>query len=88
MAPMTEQEKAWSLELERHGYERIRDDMASGGHRLVGGPPEKRKFAASWVRRKEKKRAAAEWWKKFAEYSIGIVGILVAIIIAWAQWGK
>jgi hypothetical protein len=86
---MTEQERRWRAELEGHGYERIRDDMASGGHRLIGGPPEKRRFARDWLKKKETKEAAADYNFRLLSLWIGLAALLVAIVavvIAWAAW--
>jgi hypothetical protein len=37
------------------GIERIKDDLLTGGHQPVGGPPAVRELAWQWVRMKEAK---------------------------------
>jgi hypothetical protein len=38
---------------EKLGLDAIRQDLATGGHRLVGGPPQVRELAREWVKMKE-----------------------------------
>ena len=38
---------------EQLGLDRVKNDLLSGGHRLVGGPPSVQKLAWEWVRMKE-----------------------------------
>jgi hypothetical protein len=41
---------------EEWGLDVIKGDLATGGHRYIGGPPATRKLAAQWVRLKEDER--------------------------------
>lgn len=45
---------------EKFGLERIKDDLLSGGHKLVGGSLEVRELAWEWVRQKEKEMRNAK----------------------------
>jgi hypothetical protein len=44
---------------EKIGVERIKADLLSGGHSLVGGPPAVRELAWEWVRMKEQEALKA-----------------------------
>jgi hypothetical protein len=86
---VTEQEKRWRKEFEQRGYRDVRDDMASGGHRRVGGPPEKRRFANAWLKEQKERKSAANQTFQVRSLWIAFVTLLVAIagvLIAWAAW--
>ena len=42
--------------FEQLGEETVRADMATGGHRYIGGPPEVRQLALDWLAEKERQR--------------------------------
>lgn len=46
--------KARFVQWEKLGLDAIKQDLATGGYRLVGGAPQVRALARGWVRMKEK----------------------------------
>jgi hypothetical protein len=52
--------KARFAQCDQIGLDRIRADLLSGGHKLVGGPPSVRALAWKWVRMKEAAAADAK----------------------------
>ena len=53
-----ERRTALFTQWEEYGLDIIKQDLANGGFRFVGGPPATRKLALEWVRMKEAERAA------------------------------
>jgi hypothetical protein len=49
--------KARFDQWEKLGLDEVKNDLASGGHRLIGGPPQVRALAREWVRVKEAEAA-------------------------------
>jgi hypothetical protein len=45
--------KARFARWEKLGLDAVKQDLATGGHRLIGGPPQVRALAREWVRMKE-----------------------------------
>lgn len=43
---------------EELGLDAVKQDLATGGHRLIGGPPQVRELAREWVQRKEAEAAS------------------------------
>jgi hypothetical protein len=50
--------RARFAQWEKLGLEAVKQDLATGGYRLVGGPPQVRALAQEWVRIKEMEAAA------------------------------
>jgi hypothetical protein len=50
---MEQHEQRWRAEFENLGYETVRDDMAAGGLRVIGGTSEKQECARKWLREQE-----------------------------------
>jgi hypothetical protein len=50
--------KARFAQWEKLGLDTIKQDLATGGYRLVGGPPQVRALAREWVRMKEEGKQA------------------------------
>jgi hypothetical protein len=50
--------RARFAQWEKLGVEAVKQDLATGGYRLVGGPPQVRALAQEWVRIKEAEAAA------------------------------
>jgi hypothetical protein len=56
---------------EKLGVDAIEQDLATGGHRLIGGPPQVRALAREWVRLKKEGTFAAP--RKFQGNSLELI---------------
>jgi hypothetical protein len=71
---------------EQMGVDRIKADLLSGGHALVGGPPSVRDLAWEWVRMKE--REAEEKAEKIVTLKPAVYGVAIDLRALWRKiWG-
>jgi hypothetical protein len=71
---------------EQIGVDRIKADLLSGGHVLVGGPPAVRDLAWQWVRMKE--REAKQTAEKIMTLKPTVYGVGIDLRALWRKiWG-
>jgi len=68
---------------EQIGVDRIRADLLSGGHSLVGGPPAVRELAWKWVRMKEQQ--AERKAEKIVTLKPTVYGVGIDLRMLWRK---
>lgn len=83
---ISEQGRQTSARWEQIGVDRIKADLLSGGHALVGGPPAVRDLAWQWVRMKE--REAKQKAEKIVTLKPTVYGVGIDLRALWRKiWG-
>jgi hypothetical protein len=82
--------KRWRAEFEKLGYNTVRDDMATGGLRVIGGTLEKQQCARKWLQEQEAEqskarvqdRKNAQWGLRIACIAL-VVSVLSLLVALW-----
>lgn len=86
-------QQRWRAEFEQLGYNTVRDDMATGGVRVIGGTLEKQECARKWLQEQEAERSKgiaqdrenALWTIRiaWAALAVSVLSLLVSLVALW-----
>jgi hypothetical protein len=83
-------QQRWRAEFEKLGYKTVRDDMATGGLRVIGGTLEKQECAHTWLQEQEAEQSKAivqdrknALWSLRVAYAAFVVSVLSLLVALW-----